>query len=85
MKRLPCPQLLPQAEIKFHPIIPILKLEYAYLLVTRKDSTLLDVTSVSEEDIVEICVTLGHTHPLCVLWYSAMELMALFHTTEEIQ
>ena len=53
--------------------------------MTRKDGTPLHVTSVSEEDIVEICVTLGHTHPLGVLWYSAMELVALFHTTEEMQ
>ena len=63
------PQPLPQTEIK----------------LTRKNGTPLNVTSVLEEDIVEICVTLGHTHPLGVLWYSAMELVALFCTTEEMQ
>ena len=51
----------------------------------KKDGAPLDVTSVSEEDIVEICVTLRHTHPLGVLWYLVMELVALFHTTEEMQ
>ena len=53
--------------------------------MTRKDGTQLDVTSVTEEDIIEVCVTLGHTHSLGVLWYSMMELVALFHTTEEMQ
>ena len=38
-----------------------------------------------EEDILEICVTLGHTHSLGVLWYSAMESVALFHMAEEMQ
>ena len=64
---------------------PHLKTKICIFIVTRKDGTLLDVTSVSEEDIIEICVTLGHTHPLGVLWYLAMELIALFHTTEEMQ
>ena len=54
-------------------------------ILTRKDDTLLNVTTVSEEDIVEICMTLGHTHPLGVLWYLVMELVALFHTTDEMQ
>ena len=54
-------------------------------IVTRKDGTLLNVTSVSEENIIEICVMLGHTHPLGVLSYLATELAALFHTTEEMQ
>ena len=34
---------------------------------------------------MEICVILGHTHPLGVLWYLAVELVALFCTTEEMQ
>ena len=64
---------------------PHLKTRICIFIVTRIDGTLLDVTSVSEEDIVEICVTLGHTHPLGVLWYSVTELVALFCTTEEMQ
>ena len=54
-------------------------------IVTRKDGTPLDVTSVTEEDIMEICMTWGHTDPLGVLWYLAMESVALFSMTEEIQ
>ena len=34
---------------------------------------------------MEICITLGHTHPLDVLWYLVMELVALFCMTEEMQ
>ena len=64
---------------------PHLKTKRCVFLVTRKDGTLLNVTSVSEEDIIEICVMLGHTHPLGVLQYSAMGSVALFHTTEEMQ
>ena len=54
-------------------------------IVTRKDGTLLDVTSVTEEDIMEICITLRHTHHLGVLWYLATESVALFCMTKEMQ
>ena len=63
---------------------PHLKTKMYVFIVTRKDGTLLDVTSVTEEDIVEICITLGHTHPLGVLRYLATELVALFCMTEEM-
>ena len=52
---------------------------------TRKDGTPFNATSVTEEDIVKIWITMGHTHPLAVLCYSAMESVALFHSTEEMQ
>ena len=39
----------------------------------------MDASSVSEEDIVEICITKGHTHPLGVLCYSATELVVSFN------
>ena len=45
----------------------------------------MDASSVSEEDIIEICVMKGHTHPLGVLHYSATELVGLFHSTDELQ
>ena len=64
---------------------PHLKTKICVFIVTKKDSTLLDVTSVSEKDIIEICVTLGHTHPLGALWYLVTELVALSCTTEEMQ
>ena len=41
--------------------------------ITRRDDTLMDASSISEEDIVEICIMKGHTHPLGVLHYSTME------------
>ena len=36
-------------------------------ILTEKDGTPFDVTSESEEDIMEICIILGHTHPMSVL------------------
>ena len=63
---------------------PHLKTRICVFIEMRKDGTLLDVTSVSEEDIIEICVTLGHTHPLGVLWYLATYSVALFCTTKEM-
>ena len=51
----------------------------------HKDGTPFDVTSVTEEDIVQICVTLGHIHPLGVLQYLATESVALFCMVEELQ
>ena len=53
---------------------PDLKTRICIFIVTWKDGTLLIVTSVSEEDIIEIGEMLVHTHPLGVLQYSAMEL-----------
>ena len=34
---------------------------------------------------MQLCATLGHTHPLGVLWFLATESVALFHMTEEMQ
>ena len=54
-------------------------------VITQKDGSPLDVTSVTEEDIVEICVKQGHTHPMGVLCYSTTESVTLFHSTKEMQ
>ena len=64
---------------------PHLKNKICMFIVTRKDGTPLDVTSVSEEDIVKMCVTLGYTHHLGVFQYLATELVALFNATKEMQ
>ena len=32
--------------------------------ITRRDDTLIDASSISEEDIIEICIMKGHTHPI---------------------
>ena len=64
---------------------PHLKAKMCMFILMWEDGTPFDVTSVTEEDIMEICVTLGHTHPLGVLRYLVTELVALFHMTEEMQ
>ena len=64
---------------------PHLTAKMCMFIVMRKDGTPFDTTSVSEEDILEICVTLGHAHPLGVIWHLATESVALFHMTEEMQ
>ena len=45
----------------------------------------MDDSSISEEDIVEICMKKGHTHPSGVLHYSAMESIVLFGTMEDLK
>ena len=45
----------------------------------------MDASSISEEDVIEICIKKGHTHPLGVLCYSAMESVVLFCTTDELK
>ena len=54
------------------------------LVLTRGNGTLFDAASIQKDDIREICVQLGHTHPKGVLWYSAVKLIVLFHSTEEL-
>ena len=44
----------------------------------------MDASSISEEDIVGICVQKSHTHPLGVLWYLAVESVILFSTMEDL-
>ena len=53
--------------------------------IARRDGTPMDASSISEEDIIEICVKKGHAHPLGVLHYTAMESVILFHTTDELK
>ena len=43
------------------------------LVLTRGDGTLSDAASIQEEDIVEICIQLGHTQPESVLCYSVVK------------
>ena len=62
-----------------------LKNQMCLFILTRQDGTPFDATSVSEEDIVEICIRLGHTPPIGVLCYLVMELVALFCSTEAMQ
>ena len=57
-----------------------------YLIsIMRGDGTPMDASSISEEDIVELCITMGHTHPLGVLCYLAVESIILFSTTGDLK
>ena len=53
--------------------------------LTKGDGTPFDTSPILEEDIIEICIQLGHTHPKGVFQYLAIELVMLFHTTDELQ
>ena len=57
---------------------------YIFIL-TRGDATLFNASSILEQDVIEICIWLGHTHPEGVPWYSAIELVMLFHMADELQ
>ena len=54
------------------------------LVLTRGDSTLFDATPIQEEDIIELCVEIGQTHPKGVLQFLATELVILFHSGNEM-
>ena len=54
------------------------------VLITKGDGTPLDASSITEEDIVEICVRRAHTHPLGVLWYSTVESVVLFGNVADV-
>ena len=53
-------------------------------VLTRGDGTLFNASSILEEDVIEICILLGHTHPEGVLRYSTIELVMVFHTVDEL-
>ena len=55
------------------------------ITLTKRDGTPFNVTSIQEEDIMEICVWLGHTHPLGVLHYTTSESIILFQSADEMQ
>ena len=55
------------------------------LSITRRDGTLMDVSSISEDYIIEIYVKWGCTCPLGVLCYSAVESIVLFLTTDDLK
>ena len=63
---------------------PTLKARMSVFIIKQKDGTPFDVTSITEEDIVQLCVMLGYTHLLGMLWFLAMESVALFCMAEEM-
>ena len=51
--------------------------------LTKGVGTLFDASSILEDDIIEICIQFGHTHPEGVIQYSAIKLVMLFHTEDK--
>ena len=54
------------------------------LVFTRSNGTPFEVTSIQEEDIIEISIQLGHAHPKGVICYSVIKSVMLFHSTDEM-
>ena len=54
------------------------------ITITSRDGTPMDASSISEEDIVEICIQRAHTCPLGVLRYSVAESVILFRSLEDV-
>ena len=69
---------VPSAEVIFRDKLCLIS-------IVRRHGTLMDASSISEEDIIEICIKKGHTHPLGVLCYSATESVVLFCTTDKLK
>ena len=44
----------------------------------------MDASSMTEEDIMEICIGRAHVHPIGVLQYSMAELVVLFRNLEDV-
>ena len=62
-----------------------LQTQMCVITLTKWDGTPFDVTSLQEEDIMEICIWLGHAHPLGMLHYTTSESIVLFHSAKEMQ
>ena len=54
------------------------------LALNRGDGTPFDTAFIQEEDIIEICVQLGHTPPKGVVQYSVVKSVVLFHSMDEM-
>ena len=52
--------------------------------IIKRDVTLLDASSILEEDIVELCIWRAHTHPLGVLWYSTVDSVVFFNNVADV-
>ena len=54
------------------------------IIITKGDDTPIDASSISEEDIIEICIQRAHTHPLGVLQYSTVEWVILVAKLKDV-
>ena len=55
------------------------------LILSKRDGTPFNVTSVLEEDIIKICIQQGHTHPMGVLHYLVTKSIVLFQSAYDMQ
>ena len=62
-----------------------LEIIFQVFILTRGDGTPFNASSFLEEDVVKICIQLGHTHPEGVLQYSTTKSVMLFHTADKLQ
>ena len=65
--------------------VAILSNHMFIFVLTKSDGTLFEASSILEEDVIEIWIWFGHTHPEGVLWYSVMESVMLFHMVDKLQ
>ena len=54
------------------------------LTIARGDGTPFDADSLLEEDIIKLCVGMGHAHPNGILWLMATESVIAFHSSKEM-
>ena len=54
------------------------------ITITRGDGTPMDASSITEEDIMELCVRRAHAHPMGVLQYSVVESVILFANLDDV-
>ena len=52
--------------------------------IAKRDGTLLDASSILEEDIVELCIGRAHTCPLGVLWYSTVDSVVFLSSATDV-
>ena len=52
--------------------------------IAKRDGNPLDASSISEEDIVELCVRRAHTHPLGVLRFSVADSVVFFTNVADV-
>ena len=54
-------------------------------ILTGGNGTPFDASYILEEEVIEICIWLGHTYPEGVLQYATIESVMPFHTMNELQ
>ena len=53
------------------------------LVLTRGNESQFDATSIQEENIIQLCIEMGQTHPEGVLQFLVTESVVMFHSSNE--